>query len=82
MAIVDDNDQAFAILAGRPLDEAYIAQCQDAAGAIEEASKEICPKGPTKADLDKRWGQFLSRTFGFSHGGGRKVGIQVFVLGL
>lgn len=54
MAIVDDNDQAFAILAGRPLDEAYIAQCQDAAGAIEEASKEICPKGPTKADLDKR----------------------------
>ena len=53
MAIVDDNDRAFAILAGRPLHEAYVAQCQDAARGIEEASKEICPKGPTKADLDK-----------------------------
>ena len=41
MVIVDDTNRDFAILAGRPLDEAYVTQCQDAARGIEEASKEI-----------------------------------------
>ena len=75
MAIIDGNGRAFAILAGRPSDEAYVTLCQGAAREIEDGSREIRPKGPTKTDLGNCQGQYLSRMLGFSHGGSRKVGI-------
>ena len=41
MAIVDGNGRAFAILAGRPLDGAYVTLCQGAVREIEDGSREI-----------------------------------------
>jgi hypothetical protein len=74
VAIVDNKGNTFALLAGQPGGN-YSTKCKKAASDIEKARHKIRPNGLTKKDMEKRRGNFLAETFGFSHGGGRKVNI-------
>ena len=82
VAIVDTGGRAFAILVGRPDAETYLMQCHNAAKAIEVAAQKICQYEPfQKVDhINNRRGNFLAKTFGFSHGLGRKVSIQIWFI--
>jgi hypothetical protein len=71
------------MLVGRPPCEAYEEKCNKAAEAIEAASKVVkLVDPPTIKDVNHRRGQYLAKTFGFSHGHGRTVSTQIWLIGL
>jgi hypothetical protein len=74
--ILDKEDRAFIILVGRPDEKGFLQHSIRVAKQIKKAFKKVKKsEGVPKKGLTHRRGNYLSKSFGFSHGIGRSVSI-------